>query len=367
MSITVRPFDGSSYSANVDPDSYHLSLTTQNNEQTEGVLLGWGGEFALSGTSSPITVASGRAFINGKEIISTDSEQVNIPTPSSATRVDVIALEVDYINKTSDAAIVRVAGTEGGGVPTVTWTPGTKVQLPVGQVSITTGGVCTCTSYSDRFLHFATKVSTDMLDDGVLSADAAGRAKMADGYLSADAAGRAKMADGFVNVDKLADSIDASAKAFNADKVDGYHASDIIGGGVIQGAIIMWYGSLGGSDGHRPVVGGTPNEDWHICNGETVGSMTTPDLRDRFIVGAGSSYALGQTGGNATQNLSHWHTVNTTTSYETGSTFRLFAGGETASFYAPHWHTVNANTSSTLGVTDFRPPYMALYYIMKVA
>jgi len=46
-------------------------------------------------------------------------------------------------------------------------------------------------------------VTTPKLANGVLSADAAGRAKMADGFLSADAAGRAKMADWFVTPIKL--------------------------------------------------------------------------------------------------------------------------------------------------------------------
>src|SRR6185437_6568541 len=40
-------------------------------------------------------------------------------------------------------------------------------------------------------------ITTVKLVDGVLSADAAGRAKMADGYFSADAAGRGKFAPGF--------------------------------------------------------------------------------------------------------------------------------------------------------------------------
>jgi hypothetical protein len=68
-------------------------------------------------------------------------------------------------------------------------------------------------------------VTTPKLANGVLSADAAGRAKMADGFLSADAAGRAKMADGFLSADaagraKMADgflSADAAGRAKMAD------------------------------------------------------------------------------------------------------------------------------------------------------
>jgi hypothetical protein len=45
-------------------------------------------------------------------------------------------------------------------------------------------------------------VTTPKLVDGVLSADAAGRAKMADGFLSADATGRGKMGDGYLTAVK---------------------------------------------------------------------------------------------------------------------------------------------------------------------
>ena len=53
---------------------------------------------------------------------------------------------------------------------------------------------------------------------------------------------------------------------------------------VPQGAIIMW----SGSEGAIPA-------GWAICNGQN----GTPDLRDRFIVGAGTGggYAIGDTGG----------------------------------------------------------------------
>ena len=67
---------------------------------------------------------------------------------------------------------------------------------------------------------------TANLVDGILSADATGRAKMADGYLttaklaaallSADAAGRGKMADGFVTTAKLADNSVTNGKVPNA-------------------------------------------------------------------------------------------------------------------------------------------------------
>jgi hypothetical protein len=69
-----------------------------------------------------------------------------------------------------------------------------------------------------------------------------------------------------------------------------------------SGGIIMWSGSIASI----PL-------GWLLCNG----SSGTPDLRDRFIVGAGSTYAVNATGGFATYSLStaqlpsHTHTGTT--------------------------------------------------------
>lgn len=30
---------------------------------------------------------------------------------------------------------------------------------------------------------------------------------------------------------------------------------------------------------------------WHLCDGSTIGLQTLPDLRDKFIMGAGGTYA----------------------------------------------------------------------------
>ena len=61
--------------------------------------------------------------------------------------------------------------------------------------------------------------------------------------------------------------------------------------GVPSGIIAVW----SGSEGSIP-------SGWYLCNG----SNGTPDLRNRFIVGAGSgsSYSVGNTGGSNTVTLS---------------------------------------------------------------
>ena len=71
--------------------------------------------------------------------------------------------------------------------------------------------------------------------------------------------------------------------------------------GVPSGVIMMWSGA------ENAIPSG-----WYLCNG----SNSTPDLRNKFIVGAGAGYSVGNTGGSDTVTLStsqiaaHSHTTN---------------------------------------------------------
>jgi microcystin-dependent protein len=73
---------------------------------------------------------------------------------------------------------------------------------------------------------------------------------------------------------------------------------------VPTGIITLWYGSI------ASIPSG-----WLLCNG----ANSTPDLRDRFVVGAGTTYAVGATGGantvtlDATMIPAHTHTFSATT------------------------------------------------------
>lgn len=73
---------------------------------------------------------------------------------------------------------------------------------------------------------------------------------------------------------------------------------------VPRGTVVMWWGDL------NAIPAG-----WAMCNGQTVNGLATPDLRDRFIVGAGVTYAVGQAGGSvfpsfaSTTNGAHGHSA----------------------------------------------------------
>jgi hypothetical protein len=153
---------------------------------------------------------------------------------------------------------------------------------------------------------------------------------------------------------------------------------DIIPTGIIS----MWSGS----------IGSIPS-GWLICDG----TNGTPDLRNRFVVGAGSTYAVNATGGTADAIVvSHTHTFTTGSagthnhallSGVAGFSVRGFGEvngngvigyDRTDAYYTngqsgvqlvqdagSHNHTGTTDTSGSSGTNQNLPPYYALAYIMK--
>ena len=136
----------------------------------------------------------------------------------------------------------------------------------------------------------------------------------------------------------------------------------------VAGMIILWSGSS------ASIPSG-----WLLCNG----TLSTPDLRDKFVVGAGSTYAVGATGGTADAIVvSHTHTATSTVTDPTHihniGNATLGAGAGSAAYFAGSTGSVisaaastgvtvatsNANTG-TSGTNQNLPPYYALCYIMK--
>ena len=155
-----------------------------------------------------------------------------------------------------------------------------------------------------------------------------------------------------------------------------------------SGLIAMWSGSVT----NVPLA-------WHICDG----SNGTPDLRDRFIVGAGSSYNVGSSGGEKAVTL----TTNQIPSHTHSGTANINAGHQflsttSRSYYAFMAHpsdigswdvddygtgamllrykddyvsgdlSLNVSGNITTGASggsqehENRPPYYALAFIMKL-
>jgi hypothetical protein len=88
--------------------------------------------------------------------------------PTGATRIDRIVLRASWAAQT--VRITRIAGVENDDAPALTQTPGTTYDIPLAQVSITTGGVITITD-ERVFCVFGTQVPAANLADGAALAE----------------------------------------------------------------------------------------------------------------------------------------------------------------------------------------------------
>ena len=142
-------------------------------------------------------------------------------------------------------------------------------------------------------------------------------------------------------------------------------AGTLAGFGTIPlGGIIMWSGSV------ASIPAG-----WALCNGQTSNGRTTPNLQDRFVIGAGSGYSPNGTGGNANITLSvaqlppHHHTF-TDYYFSENNGFNNHNAGSASSdndnnlFGYGYVHdTQDTGSGSAINIL---PPYYALAFIMRV-
>ena len=144
---------------------------------------------------------------------------------------------------------------------------------------------------------------------------------------------------------------------------------------VPSGLISLWSGS----------IGSIPS-GWVLCDGNN----STPDLRDRFIVGAGNNYAVAGQGGSADAIVvSHTHTATSTSTVTdpghqhtigyTGTLPYSGGGGNANTFFGTGTNqstntattgitVATSTTNASAGVSGTNanlPPYYALAYIMK--
>jgi hypothetical protein len=135
-----------------------------------------------------------------------------------------------------------------------------------------------------------------------------------------------------------------------------------------SGVIVIWSGSA------AAIPSG-----WYLCNG----SNGTPNLRDRFVVGAGTTYAVAATGGSADAiTVSHTHTVSDSGhahdlqklgsaqagSDNGGAPISASTGYSTArnlSATSSAATGISIQSTGSSGTNANLPPYYALCYIMK--
>ncbi len=113
---------------------------------------------------------------------------------------------------------------------------------------------------------------------------------------------------------------------------------------------------------------------WALCDGKTHNGITTPDLRNRFIVGAGtgSEYTIGKPGGEKYVTLTEKQLpVHSHTYKFKAAAPALALNSSTDLYYVPGGSSYKQKSASTLTAGggqahENRPPYYALCYIMRV-
>ena len=118
-------------------------------------------------------------------------------------------------------------------------------------------------------------------------------------------------------------------------------------GAFVSGMIIAWSGS----------VANIPT-GFVLCDGNN----STPDLRDRFIIGAGNNYNVDATGGSKDAVLvEHFHTTLNFVARSNYAEPRNFGVGTDGNCNS----TGNTDTKGVSGTDKNLPPYHALCFIMK--
>lgn len=120
-----------------------LGITAKAPTNLSGVSRSELNELVVTGAATPLSVASGRAMVHGTWYESTAAVSVAVAVPAGATRIDRIVLRKDWTLQT--IRVFRIAGVEGGGAPALVQTDGVTWDMPLIQVSVTTGGAYTIT------------------------------------------------------------------------------------------------------------------------------------------------------------------------------------------------------------------------------
>ena len=344
----------------------------------------------------------------------------NNTTGTVIVEVQHDAPDVLYYQCTSHAAMNGILYTVGaladGGVTTAKLADDgvTQAKIAAGAIGNTelASGAVSATKI-DTGAVTAAKIGSGAVGSSQLASDAVTTAKIADSQITTakiadDAVTTAKIADANVTTDSIADgSINAGKLANNAvttskildeavslSKLEhGTSSNDgkflranngadptfetiSIPSSFVTGMIIMW----------NSTVASIPS-GWVLCDGNN----STPDLRDKFIVGAKQddsgtaktnvSGSLTQTGGSATDSVTstgNWYGATRIGQYGTNDNAKQLSIGHTTTVYAHSGNrfqrltgyrydisTLTLNNIEVSGTADTIPPYYALCFIMK--
>ena len=171
---TVGLGDGVAVSQTQLHDEFFRCVCGANDNH--GVVVGWRNELEVTGTSSPVSVATGGAVVYGTFFDSDGAVTVSVSTPSSGTsRYDRVVLRRDW--STYTVRVARVTGVAGAvpAVPALTQGAGTIWEIPLATILVDDAGTITVTDtreYCQILSEWAANIVTaGMYEEGAVTAD----------------------------------------------------------------------------------------------------------------------------------------------------------------------------------------------------
>lgn len=131
------------------------SNSTTDRHASESILSGLLNELVVTGSASPLSVASGIAFCNGIKHTSDAAVSVTVPTPNGGTTKHRVVLQAIW-GSTQAARIALISSADGiNTYPTLTQSDNSRWEVPLYGVTIDILGAITLEDQRDP-CHFAT-------------------------------------------------------------------------------------------------------------------------------------------------------------------------------------------------------------------
>lgn len=143
------------YSAAQVRGLFRAAFTTDR-YSSEGVLAGVLNSLAVSGSATPVAVASGCAIVQGIYYQNTASVSITVSTPTAGTTWHRVVLRATWGSSGQTVRAVLLSGTDGvASYPALTQQDNSRWEIPLAGVQIDTSGAITLVDQRD-YAHYAT-------------------------------------------------------------------------------------------------------------------------------------------------------------------------------------------------------------------
>jgi len=283
-----------------------LRMLSTSDPATEGVCKNfesWNDLEVTNPSGRTLQIDTGAAFVHGFPYFNDSATTKTLTHPTVGTTGWRMVLRADWTAQTVRIALKESSdGTSAA--PAVTQTANTTWEISLATGTITTGDVVVVTDARvyrhppieiENAMMAANSVDSDQYVDGSIDT-----AHLSDSILTADVAGRAKMADSFVNADKIANRYREfwvpPTGVYNTTDASQVQQTDAKGYAMIDNKVVTGWGAFIIPKDYTSAITITP---YVVCNGAndmyTSGSATYGSVTEAYNTHTNTSAAAMQT------------------------------------------------------------------------